>query len=237
MSNEEAKPKKYGSSATLLDYVLKQQVADIGPKEIVDFGAGGGKNGRLMREVLGNDCKLVAVEGYEKTAQMLGEQGIYDEVRHDLLQKWLEENSEHRDLAIFGDVLEHLTHKQIYRVLDDSLKSFDHVIVVAPLHDLFQDASYGNTLEIHRTYITSRFFDRYNPIEKHIAKSLNKSEKWTIMNVRLSSKRQEKTMRRRFLESVYHYSILALQPVGLARPFHKFADSCLERFRGLLGED
>ena len=37
----------YGTSASLCDYVLIHQLAEMQPSHIVDFGAGGGKNGRL----------------------------------------------------------------------------------------------------------------------------------------------------------------------------------------------
>lgn len=232
MVSQEDSVQRYGTSSTILDYVLRHQLAEIKPKEIVDFGAGGGKNGSLVRDLLGNDCRLIAVEGYEKTARMLGEQGIYDEVHHKLLQEWLEGNSQRKDLAIFGDVLEHLPRNEIYRALDTSLKSFAHVIVVAPLHELFQGELYGNMLEVHRTYITSRFFDRYNPIEKHIAPVSN----WTFMNVRISANMRKRSLRRRFFEAGYHYSVLALQPVGMARPFHKFADCIFQRFQFLFGD-
>ena len=52
---------------------------------MVDFGAGGGKNCRLVREVMGTQCRVTAVEGYEPTVQTLIEQGDYDTVRHSLI--------------------------------------------------------------------------------------------------------------------------------------------------------
>ena len=38
-----------GISATYLDYVIEDQLKRITPKTVVDFGAGAGKIGRLVR--------------------------------------------------------------------------------------------------------------------------------------------------------------------------------------------
>jgi hypothetical protein len=43
----DAASRRYGTSQTVLDYVLKDQIARFRPTSVVDFGAGGGKNGRL----------------------------------------------------------------------------------------------------------------------------------------------------------------------------------------------
>jgi hypothetical protein len=54
-----------------------------------------------------------------------------------------------------------------------AMEQFDHIIIVVPLHDIFQDDSYGNGLEIHWAYITHHFFDRYKPVEKHIVREMS----------------------------------------------------------------
>jgi hypothetical protein len=136
-------PVKAGSSASLCDDVLRLQLRQLAPARVVDFGAGAGKNGRIVREVLGSGSHLVAVEGFERTAAILSAQGPYDEVHHSLLQTWIERYDGHSDLAVFGDVLEHLSRNEIHRVLRTCLRKFDHVIVVVPLHDIFQDDEYG----------------------------------------------------------------------------------------------
>lgn len=218
MSSDYNYDQQYGSSLSLLDYILKYQIAEIKPKQIVDFGAGGGKNGRLIREVLGSACRIVAVEGCQSTAQMLTEKGPYDEVKHDLLQRWHTKNSQRYDLAIYGDVLEHLTPKEIKQVMESSLKYFSHIVVVAPLHDIFQEAAYGNPLEVHRSYITSGFFNRYNPIEKHVATTAG----YLIMNVHILSEMRRNILPSGRLKGLFHIFMLAFQPLGLARPFVNF---------------
>jgi hypothetical protein len=202
---------RYGASVPLLDYVLREQVARARPRTVVDFGAGGGKNGRLLREILGESVRLIAIEGCAATAQMLQGAKLYDEVHCRLLQDWLREATEQFDLATFGDVLEHLTPREIHRVVRRSQTCFREIIVVVPLGDIIQGAEYGNPLEVHRTYITSGYFDRYKPVEKHIAVGGS----WTIMNVRISGRPKVFSLRHRIVRTLFHSLMLVLQPIGL----------------------
>jgi hypothetical protein len=219
-----------GSSSSLCDYILKHQLEEIVPKEVVDFGAGAGKIGKIVKESLGLSCRIVAVEGYERAANWLVEQGCYDEVHYDLLQRWIDKDTQHYDLAIFGDVLEHLTPREIHQAIKRSLKKFDCIIIVCPLQDIFQNAWYENPLEVHRTYIVSHFFDRYKPIEKHIVRG----DDWTIMNVRISSELKTNRFYRHYAWSAFHVLILLLQPLGLARFFVDFLKRYCNRYKWLL---
>jgi hypothetical protein len=203
-----------GASTWLCDYIVEQQLRQLKPKEVVDFGAGAGKNGQLTRRALGSSCKTIAVEGFERTAAQLKERGIYDRVDTALLQQWVDHDDGRYAVAIFGDVIEHLTPRQIHYVLRKCLDKFSHVIIVVPLYDIFQDDAYGNELEIHRSYITGGFFDRYKPIEKHVVKS----NEFTIMNLLIATHPEAQPLYRRFLWRVFHVTMLTLQPLGLARP-------------------
>jgi Methyltransferase domain len=205
---------RLGRSASLCDFELLHQLETLQPKSVVDFGAGGGKNGRLIRQVLGKQCRIIAVEGFEPTVRHLRQLGEpYDEVHHALLQEWLASSSEHYDLAVFGDVLEHVPPRTVHAVIERALERFSNVIVVAPLHDLFQDDKDGNTLEIHRTYMTRGFFDRYRPLEQHVIYGSS----YAIMNV-LLARRRPTPLVKRTAQRVFHTTMLGLQPFGLARP-------------------
>lgn len=85
----------YGSSTWLCDYIVQHQVAVLKPREVVDFGAGAGKKGRLVRGALGDACTLVAVEGFERSAKMLADQGLYNRVDTFLMQQWVEADAGH----------------------------------------------------------------------------------------------------------------------------------------------
>ena len=89
MSIDDSMAQPHGTSAAYCDYILRQQLAALQPRHIVDFGAGAGKNGSIAREVLGPAVRLTAVEGYEESARHLSASGIYDEVCHSLIQDWV----------------------------------------------------------------------------------------------------------------------------------------------------
>lgn len=221
---------QYGVSSWLCDFILRHQITETKPEQIVDFGAGGGKCGRIAREVLGKDVKLIAVEGYKKTADMLSEQGLYDEVHCSLIQNWVKTNIVSYDLAIFGDVLEHLTSEEIHKVISQCMNVFKRILIVCPLHNIFQEAEYGNILEVHRTYITRHFFDRYNPNEVHIIRRKNQ----TIMNVSILPSSESKPLYRKLSLFVFDKCMLILQPIGLARPFVNLLKRTVMRYKWLL---
>jgi hypothetical protein len=203
-----------GASATFCDYITETQIRKLAPQSIVDFGAGAGKYGWLIRRILGNEPHIIGVDGYQPAVDALSKGGVYSTASCKLLQNWLDDTSDRHSLAIFGDVIEHLTPGEIHRVMRSAMERFDHIIIVVPLHDIFQDDSYGNALEIHRAYITHDFFDRYKPVEKHIVQG----DEYTIMNVLIPTKRMNEQTVKRWAWRAFHYSMLALQPVGLARP-------------------
>ena len=207
----------YGSSWTTLDFVTRHQIACIQPKTAVDFGAGAGKNGKLVREALGRECQLVAVEGYARTVEKLKRDGIYDQVCGMLISEWLRANTQHHDLAIFGDVLEHLPRREIFRTIRHALEVFGEIIIVVPLYDVCQGAAYGNALEIHRAYIDEHYFDRFNPVEKHIIKD----KEHVMMNVRLNGGHSLTTSGLKLdRHRVFHYVMMTLDRMGLAKVFY-----------------
>jgi len=220
-----------GSSVSICDYILKQQVQDIQPAKVVDFGAGRGKNCIIVREIMGAECFIRAIEGYKKAADFLIEKKVCDKVDALLLEDWIDRNREHYDLAIFGDVLEHLPANVIRRVLSRALLYFKYIIITVPLYDIFQDDSYNNLLEIHRAYITPNFFDKFYPKEKHIIKG----DGYTIMNILILSDWQQRTpLRKKIANYIFHCIILLLQPIGLARPFVTFLKKYFIKYKSIL---
>jgi hypothetical protein len=230
MQNDFIKPNQYGISSSVCDYILRHQISETQPLSIVDFGAGAGKNARISREILSKEAKIIGVEGYKETVHMLNNLQLYDEVKHTLIQQWINSDSAYYDLAIFGDVLEHLKPKEIHYIIKKCRSKFKKIIIICPLYEIFQEELYGNALEIHQTYITSSFFDKYNPIEKHIIYG----KEWTMMNVVILDSIKLKPLYRRFFVSIFNKAILLLQPIGLARPFVIFIKSYFMKYKWLL---
>jgi hypothetical protein len=229
--NSKDKDHKYGTSVSYLDYVLENQIKRIKPQQIVDFGAGGGKNGLIARQLLNKDVHLIAVESFENTVSALTAQNTYNKVYHSLIQDWVGfQEPNQLDLAIFGDVLEHLKHREIHMVLKLCIRKFKNIIIVCPLYDIFQGEVYGNPLETHQTYIKSTFFDHYKPVEKHIIIG----DEFTLMNLLIRPSRDSIPSYRRLSWFIFHNIILILQPIGLARQFVDLLKRYAIRFKYLL---
>jgi hypothetical protein len=227
--NQPSETIQYGASTWICDYLVEHQLAKLRPATIVDFGAGAGKNGLLAKKALGTASKLIAVEGFARTAEMLQQMGPYDRVDQALIQDWLATNKDRYSVALFGDVIEHLTPREIHSTIRSCLQRFDHIIIVVPLHDIFQDDAYGNPLEEHKTYVTSGFFDRYRPIEKHIVES----PEFTMMNVVISARPVISSVYQRITRNVFHVAMLLTQPLGLARPLVKVLKCTVGGFKSL----
>jgi len=209
-----------GGSSRQSDWVAREQISSLNPKSVVDFGAGRGKYCRFVRELLGSDVELTAVDGYKKAAEGLEESHLCDQVDNMLLERWFDNNTDKYDLAIFGDVLEHLHPRVIRRVVEKALKVFKYIIIVIPLYDIFQRDTYGNRLEDHKAYIGPKFFDRYHPIEKHIVYRDRHGTPFDIMNILLWSEYTDnRKPYKKILRRARHYLLLALQPLGLAKAF------------------
>lgn len=206
---------QYGISADYLDHVLKHQLSVLKPLRIVDFGAGQGKNGSIVREVVGQDCELIAVEGCPNTVEYLTRQNIYSSVSSLLLQEWLQQCNQRYDVALFGDVLEHLLPKALHQTIRLALQHFDYIVIVVPLHNIFQGAAYDNPLEEHQTYVTRDFFKRYKVLEQHVFRG----EKAVVMNLLITSNHLTGVKDNHLSFKVFHLAMLLLQPLGLAKPF------------------
>lgn len=231
MQTTEGTRQDYGTSASSCDYILRSQLERLQPHSIVDFGAGGGKNGKIAKQHLSDNVKIFAVEGCKKTAEMLPSLGVYDQVYHALIGDWLHNDKCKYDLAIFGDVLEHLNPKQIHETLKICLERFKHIIIVCPLYDIFQEEAYNNPLEVHQTYIYPAYFDMFNYTEKHVVKG----HEWTIMNIYIHTECELPPRLVRLSRSLFHVAMLLLQPVGLARPFVNLLKRYALKYKWLIG--
>ena len=154
-----------GGSLDLLDGYCREQYIRIKPQSVVDFGAGKGKHGRILRDLF-PDIRIEAVEVFEPNT--IGSEGIYDTTHLQNIVDFCETNKRFYDLAIFGDVLEHLPKEQIYYTMYFANRYFKHVVINVPLRNTDQGVVDGNVYERHLSYITESDFDIYNVIEKHI---------------------------------------------------------------------
>jgi hypothetical protein len=157
-----------GSDAYSAPY-MRSMIARARPRAIVDFGAGRGRMGELCREVLDGPIHLTAVEANPPAIATLRRNQVYDRIDHCLIRDWLAARRERFDLAIFGDVLEHLTRREAFAAARRALELARDVIVHIPLRNLTQDALAENALEEHKAYFTEQCWDRRFVLrEKHL---------------------------------------------------------------------
>ncbi len=181
-------PYEGGTSDDIVAGHVREQIRMIRPKSVVDFGAGRGKMGMLCRDLRGDDVALTAIEGCPRTVALLERSHIYNSVHEALLQDWIDRNMTRFDLAIFGDVLEHLTRRQSLHALNTMLRFASNIIVNIPLRNLHQEGHDDNPLEAHLAYFTERCFDsRFIVREKHVA---SPSPGYTKMNIWITGPKQ-----------------------------------------------
>ena len=137
-------------SVNTFDDILADQIKRLNPKTILDVGAGAGKNGRLLRQAWYSGT-LDAIEPTEKYITEFNLNNTYNKVYSQSIQEYTQSNPTNRyDVAIFGDVLEHLFRSAVIDYLDYFLYRTRWVIVVWPTH-LPQDDYENNHYEVHRS--------------------------------------------------------------------------------------
>jgi hypothetical protein len=141
----------------------------------------------MIREIFGEDTYLVAVEIFKKTARYLKNEHIYNRVVNLDIVSWCKDNTSYYDLAILGDVLEHLYNfDEVHYILNRVLSHFDNIIIISPLGEEKQGAKYGNIYETHRLIFDDHFFDRYHIVEKNIKQvELPGNEKTKLYKINL----------------------------------------------------
>lgn len=114
-------------------------------RSIVDIGAGTGKWGRILRP---HAERLVAIEAWRPTVESARLTDLYDEV---VVANVMATNGwREYDVAIFGDVLEHLRREQAIEIIDRLRSAGVRLFLTVPITPCPQDgAVYGNPYETH----------------------------------------------------------------------------------------
>jgi predicted nicotinamide N-methyase len=99
-----------GESWLTFDSLTQHVVKTINPKRILDIGAGGGKYGALLKNVV-PECELTALECDEVAFSQLREVG-YHQILPITADKLYERSGDLYDVVILGDVIEHMLHSQ-----------------------------------------------------------------------------------------------------------------------------
>ena len=143
---------------------LSIQRKDI--KDIVDFGAGAGYYGKLFKKFV-PACYCIGVEIFEPYIEKYRLSAIYDEIYTDDASKMALPNA---DIAVCGDVIEHMTKDVATDFIKRIEAKYRHVIVSIPIGSYPQGASHGNEFESH---LSEWSFDELCEIFKNFKIKLN----------------------------------------------------------------
>ena len=138
---------------------VKQFVEARNPKRILDVGPGEGKYGKMFK-VVGRDIEAVEIFAPYVTQYNLTK--LYDRVHiQDIRTFWC--TWEQYDIAILGDVLEHLVVKDAEKLLEFFTKKNIPILVLIP-YSYVQGISHGNEHEVHeQSDLTEELFHQRYP--------------------------------------------------------------------------
>lgn len=128
--------------ARVLDFVVKHEEI----KKIVDFGAGQGIYGHLLKGTM-PWLKMTAVEIWEPYITKYGLWHLYDDIiKADICNlDWPD-----ADMAIFGDVLEHMEKDEAVETIMRAIQKYPHIVISIPIADKLQGPECGNPYECHK---------------------------------------------------------------------------------------
>ena len=124
---------------------IKRIMRRIKPATGLDIGAGSGTYAKLFPGTLWD-----GVEIYQPYIEKFGLGDLYGTVMVSDIREWTLENTKKRwDVAIAGDVLEHMTVEEAKGVLATLRQLAKHVVVSIPIGYYPQDEYEGNPYEAH----------------------------------------------------------------------------------------
>lgn len=131
---------------------IRTWIDELQPSNVLDVGAGAGKYGLMLREIVPN-VRTTALEVFVPYVSEYALASIYDSVMigdaRDMWEGFTDSRGEKFDLIIFGDVLEHMTKDEAVRVWDVACLNATNVIASLPIVEYVQGACFGNEHEAH----------------------------------------------------------------------------------------
>lgn len=137
-------------SSNTFNNLLIDHVHRLAPSTILDVGAGGGKNGRMIKQVY--NCQIDAIEPTEEYIKENDLKSIYTNVYQTDIEGYIRNYSQNNyDLIIFSDILEHLYKNEVINYLDYFLYRSKWIVVIWPTNLLQNSDVRNNYYEIHKS--------------------------------------------------------------------------------------
>lgn len=152
------------SSAITFDNLFQVICHITNPASVFDFGAGAGKYGKIVKLLKESGklatAKTVAIEIDNDYINAFGLRLIYDEIVNLNLQSIVGDGSIHGDIAVLGDVIEHLPKSKGIDLCEFLMYQFKYIYVVTPV-DMKQDSWHGKNQEMHISRWLEHDFTKY----------------------------------------------------------------------------
>lgn len=156
-------------SENVFDNVMKQMIGLCKPEAVLDIGPGAGKYGRMLCDIeneTGRAIHKICIEIDEaKIIKRFNLHSIYNEVINEdaatIVKRY---SSLTGDLAIAGDVIEHLTKSDGVDLIEYLQYRFKYIFLVIPVDWIsysFEDYDYESHVSIWRTSDIQKFEGGY----------------------------------------------------------------------------
>jgi cyclopropane fatty-acyl-phospholipid synthase-like methyltransferase len=143
-----------------------EKLKEINPRTVLDVGAGSGTYIDIIREHLGSEVYVEAVEVWEPYIKEFKLESKYGAV-------WNRDVREFKvfpyDLVIFGDILEHMTEAEAVELWEKVSQTASYAIISIPIVHYHQGAEFGNPYEVHveEDWNTERVLQKFKNIVEY----------------------------------------------------------------------
>jgi hypothetical protein len=156
-------------SASVFDNVIKKMIQLCDPDTVLDIGPGAGKYGKMLLAIEAErkrSIRKLCVEiDNEKVIQRFDLRNLYDDIiNEDAARLAKRYPALTGDLAIAGDVIEHLTKSEGVDLIEYLQYRFKHIFLVIPVDWVsfeYQDHTYESHIAIWRPDDIARFNGSY----------------------------------------------------------------------------
>ncbi len=144
----------------------QQKIVELNPKTVLDVGAGQGVYLNLIRESLGQNVIVSAVEVWKPYIDQFNLENRYDHLYPIDVREMIDFDY---DLVILGDILEHMTELDAIYLWERISKKARYAIISIPIIHYHQDAINGNPYEVHvdEDWNTERVLKIFHSIIEH----------------------------------------------------------------------
>lgn len=144
----------------------QEKIIELKPTTVLDVGAGQGVYLDLIRQGLGADVVVNAVEVWQPYIDQFDLENRYDKL---FAINVKDMTNFGYDLVILGDVLEHMSEASAVELWDRISRQAKYAIISIPIIHYHQDAINGNPYEVHveEDWNTERVLNTFKGIVEH----------------------------------------------------------------------